>query len=189
MKRKVSIGNGIQITLDITKIKAMQEELSKKYVAQVGILGQKNNRIVMEMGESHERYKLRVKKILQSRKDVQQNQEQTNAEIGLKQEMGSRSERIPRRSFLEMPLTLKMPAYARTFGNELMKAIEDGNLKPVYVNLGIKGEQVVQMAFASRGFGIWPDNAPYTIAKKGSSTPLIDTGQLRRAITSDVVTK
>lgn len=35
--------------------------------------------------------------------------------------------------------------------------------------------------------GISPPNAPSTIAQKGSSTPLIDTGQLRSAIDSRVV--
>jgi hypothetical protein len=35
--------------------------------------------------------------------------------------------------------------------------------------------------------GIAPPNAPSTIARKGSSTPLINTGQLRSSITSRVV--
>ena len=82
-----------------------------------------------------------------------------------------------------MPLTLKMPSYAKTFGTQLLKAIEEGNLKPVFVNLGIKGEQVVQMAFATKGFGQWWQNP-----KTGRGS-LIDTAQLRRSITSDVVTK
>lgn len=33
-----------------------------------------------------------------------------------------------------------------------------------------------------------PPNAPRTIAQKGSSNPLIDTGRLRRAVTHEVVT-
>lgn len=37
--------------------------------------------------------------------------------------------------------------------------------------------------------GIPPPNAPSTIAKKGSSTPLIDTGQLRSSITGKLVTR
>jgi hypothetical protein len=35
--------------------------------------------------------------------------------------------------------------------------------------------------------GIAPENAPSTIDRKGSSTPLIDTGQLRSSISSRVV--
>jgi hypothetical protein len=34
--------------------------------------------------------------------------------------------------------------------------------------------------------GIAPPNSPYTIARKGSSKPLIDTGQLRNSITYQV---
>jgi hypothetical protein len=188
MKKIISRGRDIKITLDIEKLLKMKEELAKKYRARVGVLGQKTNRIPMLTGESHERYKLRVKKLLKDNPELKANESKTNAEIGLLQEMGSLSLHIPRRSFLEMPLSLKMPDYSRFFGNQLMKAIDEGNLKPVYTNLGIKGEQVVQLAFASRGFGHWPENAPYTIQKKGSSTPLIDTGQLRRSVTSDVVT-
>lgn len=166
MNRKITIGGNISVTLNVTKLDKMKEEMAKKYVTRVGVLGQKTNRT-----------------------DKSKSGQLTNAEIGLKQEMGVYSERIPRRSFLEMPLTMKMPKYAAQFGDWLIQAIEEGNLKPAYVNLGIKGEQIVQEAFASRGFGIWPDNAPLTIALKGSDSPLIDTGELRRAITSDVVQK
>lgn len=188
MKKIRSIGKNIKISFDIEKLIKIQEEMKKKYVTRVGILGQKNSRVPMLTGESHERYQLRVRKILRDKADIGQSQEKTNAEIGLEHEMGVMSKHIPRRSFLEMPLTLKMPNYARTFADQLMKAIDDRNIKPVYVDLGIKGEQVVQLAFASRGFGQWQANSAATIKRKGSSSPLIDTAQLRRSITSDVTT-
>jgi hypothetical protein len=189
MKKKYTIGRNISINLDMEKLSKLKEELTKKYITRVGVLGQKTNRIPMLTGESHERYQMRVKKIMKSKPEIAENGEKTNAEIGLVHEMGSSSDHIPRRSFLDMPLTLKMPEYAKQFSNQLMKAVDDGNIKPVYINLGIKGEQVVQLAFSSRGFGIWPANRPSTIALKGSSQPLIDTAQLRRSITSDVVNK
>ena len=189
MKKIRSIGRNVKISIDIEKLLNIKAELAKHYVTRVGVLGQKTNRIPQEAGESHERYKLRVRKLLKDRPSQAENERQTNADIGLVHEMGSMSRHIPRRSFLEMPLTLKMPEYAKTFGAQIMKAIDEGNIKPVFVNMGIKGEQVVQLAFASRGFGIWPGNAPYTIAKKGSSQPLIDTAQLRRSISSDVIMK
>lgn len=189
MKKIRSIGRNVKVTFDIEKLLNIRAELAKRYVTRVGVLGQKTNRIPQQEGESHERYKLRVKKLQKDSPTQADNEGQTNADIGLIHEMGSRSMHIPRRSFLDMPLTMKMPEYAAKFGQDLMKAIDEGNLKPAFVNLGIKGEQVVQLAFSSRGFGIWPSNAPYTIAKKGSSQPLIDTAQLRRSITSDVITK
>ncbi len=162
MKQTRSIGRSVKVTFDIGKLLEIRAEMKKRYAARVGVLGQKANR---------------------------NSGEKTNADIGLVHEMGSLSRKIPRRSFLEMPLTLKMPEYAKRFGADLMKAIDEGNLRPAFTRLGIKGEQVVQLAFASRGFGVWPANAPSTIARKGSSQPLIDTAQLRRSITSDVVTK
>lgn len=183
MKQVKNIGRNIKITLDIEKLLKMREELSKKYIARVGVLGQKNNRVPMEVGESHEQYKLRVKNLQKDKQGQAENEGLTNADIGMVHEFGSLSKNIRRRSFLEMPLVLKMPEYAKTFGNQLMKAIDEGNLRPVFINLGIKGKQVVQLAFASKGFGQWWQNP-----KTGRGS-LIDTAQLRRSITSDVTTK
>lgn len=182
MKQIRSIGRNVKVTFDITKLLEVRSELAKKYVARVGVLGQKNNRVPMETGESHEQYKLRVRK-LNKNQSSPESEQQSNADIGLVHELGSLSRNIRRRSFLEMPLTLKMPEYAAKFGQELTKAIDEGNLKPIFIKLGIKGEQVVQMAFASRGFGTWYQNP-----KTGRGS-LIDTAQLRRSITSDVVSK
>lgn len=189
MQKKISIGKDLSVTLNLDKLQKLKEELGKKYATRVGVLGQKTNRVPMLTGESHERYKLRVQKLLREKKISESNDSKTNAEIGLIHEMGSLSLHIPRRSFLEMPLQLKMPNYFNVFANQLMKSLEDGNIRPAYVNLGIKGEQIVQLAFASRGFGQWQPNAESTIERKKSSSPLIDTAQLRRSITSDVVTK
>jgi hypothetical protein len=49
--------------------------------------------------------------------------------------------------------------------------------------LGLKVQGGMQKRIAD---GIEPANAPSTIARKGSSTPLIDTGQLRSSITYKV---
>lgn len=49
--------------------------------------------------------------------------------------------------------------------------------------LGLLGEAAVGFAKKTIADGIPPRNAPATIAKKGSSTPLIDSGQLRGSIT------
>ncbi len=188
MKQTRSIGRHVKVTFDIGKLLEIRAEMKKRYVARVGVLGQKNNRFAQQKNESAEAYRLRAKKLVKIASALN-NDQKTNADIGLVHEMGSLSRHIPRRSFLEMPLTLKMPEYAKRFGADLMKVIDEGNLRPAFTRLGIKGEQVVQLAFASRGFGVWPANAPSTVARKGSSQPLIDTAQLRRSITSDVVTK
>lgn len=50
--------------------------------------------------------------------------------------------------------------------------------------LGVWIQGEIQQRIAD---GIPPPNAPSTIAKKGSSKPLIDTGQLRQSITHKIV--
>ena len=107
MKQIKSIGKDIKVTLDIEKLLKIREQLSLKLASRVGILGSKTNRIPMITGESHERYKLRVKKLMKDKPSQAENEGQTNADIGLAHEMGVISKHIPRRSFLEMPLQLK----------------------------------------------------------------------------------
>jgi hypothetical protein len=49
--------------------------------------------------------------------------------------------------------------------------------------LGIWGQREIIKKFRDND---WAPNAPFTVALKGSSTPLIDTGQLRQSITWSV---
>lgn len=110
----------------------------------------------------------------------------TNADIGFIHEFGG--PKIPRRSFLRMPLFQK--------GDEILESVKEagalkklaaGKTTEVLSDLGIGCEVAVLEAFDSAGFGDWESNAASTIKKKGSSRPLIDTGQLRRSIASAVV--
>lgn len=50
--------------------------------------------------------------------------------------------------------------------------------------LGVDAQGDVQMAIGATG----PANAPLTVMLKGSSTPLIDTGAMRQAVTYEVKT-
>jgi hypothetical protein len=54
------------------------------------------------------------------------------------------------------------------------------------IDLGIACEGAIQEAFDTGGFDDWPADAPSTIRRKGSSSPLIDTKQLRFSIASVV---
>jgi len=113
----------------------------------------------------------------------------TNAEIGLVQQFGSISKNIPPRDFLIAPI--------KDHGQQIIKTLEKSNLFAQAMNakeltravkiLGVAAEAWVKMGFTNGGFGKWAANAPYTIRMKGSSSPLVDTGQLARAISSDVV--
>lgn len=112
----------------------------------------------------------------------------SNAEIGFINEFGSYSKKIPPRSFLQMPLRLYLADYLlkkKAFSQQAIdEAVKNGTLLDLAKKVGIVAEEVIQQAFATRGFGQWKPNAHSTVKSKGSDSPLIDTGELRRSITS-----
>lgn len=71
-----------------------------------------------------------------------------------------------------------------------MKIIEDGVNKeePMNVTMGKIGVEAVGFTQKYMTELKSPPNSPYTIAKKGSDNPLIDTGLLRQSITFKVET-
>jgi len=114
----------------------------------------------------------------------------TNSEIGAIQEFGSETANIPPRSFLRMPVETHAKEIMKSMDTPAVrKAVEAGDAVIVFKILGIAAEGFVKQAFSTGGFGKWAANKPSTIDRKGSSKPLIDTGELRRSITSDVAKK
>ena len=161
MKKVISLSNGT-VRLDTTRLDSLQKFLKKKYATKVGVLGGSPAR---EEG------------VL------------TNADLGVIHEYGSTTAKIPARSWLRMPLTFHMPKVYKTVGQQLLNAVTPSNVVATFAGLGVRAEAIIQRAFASQGFGNWQANAKSTIAQKGSSSPLIDTGEFRKSITSAVVTK
>lgn len=157
------MGNQTRINFSLDKFDGFTTEM-KAFVTRVGILGGKA-----------------------ARKD---DSPMNNAEIGVIHEFGSINANIPARSFLRMPIEEKRRELMKAFGTATARAaLENGQYKKLFQLLGIKGEEIVHQAFASAGFGHWPDIKQATKDAKGSSAILIDTAQLERAITSDVVGK
>ena len=166
-----------EVKFDTTKLDAIEKELGKSFYTKLGILGDKNNRDSTE----------------------------TNSFIGSVQEYGSKTMGIPSRSFLRVPIYDNLPKKLNKIGKVLMDSLTKENIKDAYDKLGKIGEAIVQQAFATRGFGKWKANSDFTVkggwmrnkksgkpffAKgKKSDVPLIDTGELRRSITSKVVSK
>ena len=111
----------------------------------------------------------------------------TNAEIGAKHEAGVIEEGIPRRSFLEVPARTELPKVVEGESATLIKAFIEDGAKAMLERVGFLGEAVVQDAFNTGGFGEWPPNTDYTLARKQGDKPLIDTKQLRESISSRVV--
>lgn len=151
-----------KFTFNIAPLKELRAELAKNYKAKVGVIGAKATRANSKDGFN-------------------------NAEIGIVHEMGSQSNQVPARSFLRMPLETKSREITQ-FAQNNKGMIAEGKVVKFFELLGIKAEAIIQEAFASRGFGNWSPNTPATIAKKGSSAPLIDTGELRKSISSEVMT-
>ncbi len=61
--------------------------------------------------------------------------------------------------------------------------IDDGKRRAILTKLGLRMVAEIQARMSA---GIAPDLQPATVQRKGSSTPLIDTGQLRSGITFQV---
>lgn len=88
--------------------------------------------------------------------------------------------RIPERSFLRVPFDQNSEAAVRLVGKRLNAG--DSEAKA----LGLAGEFLRGRMVRAIDAGIAPENAPSTIAKKRSSKPLIDIGQLKQSLTSKV---
>lgn len=108
----------------------------------------------------------------------------TNAAIGAKHEYGID---VPVRSWLRAPVIENMQKYLEKSGlfdkATMEKEIASGSLREVVAKIGITGEAIVADGFDSGGFGKWkPSNMKY---KKNAQT-LVETQQLRNAVTSEV---
>lgn len=110
----------------------------------------------------------------------------TNAEIGFVNEFGSPTKKIPARSWLRMPIMQKINNIMSDSRSALEEAVASGNAHHFFDSLGVAAEAWIQKAFDSSGFGSWAKNADSTIRRKKSASPLIDTGQLRRAVAHEV---
>lgn len=113
-----------------------------------------------------------------------------NATIGLKHEFGSFSEGIPKRSFIRMPIQHRQDKIIESVLENKEKyeeALADNEEEVLFQDLGFLAEEAIQESFETQGFGQWRPNSPATIELKGSDSPLIDTAQLRKSITSKVV--
>lgn len=182
--------NRIFVRMNTDKLESIEKELKKQFVAQVGILGVKASG------------RLNVKKEAVSGKSgnrkvsvVQGESNLSNADIGLIHEKGSIKRSIPRRSFLEVPLTTKMPKLMEKIGASLLKGINTNSIENAYKKLAVIAEGVVLQAFPTSGYGTW------SALKKGSTeiagygrqggeeAHLIKTGQLSQSISSRVISK
>lgn len=164
----------VKIKKDFSNIQKFKKELERKFYVRVGVLGDSTGRNKVITTKSG------------NRKPGKEVSNQTNAEIGFQHEFGVKSKKIPKRSFLREPLRFRLQDEVRRSESSFQKNINLLDIKSIYKTLGTIAERIIQKAFRTRGFGRWKENSPSTIARKGSDSPLIDSGQLRKSITSEV---
>lgn len=148
------------VKFDISKLDQIRQRLKNAGSVQVGILGSEAR-----------------------------NDGITNVELGSIQEFGSVARNIPPRSFLRVPLKKKKSKLIKAISSskQIGQALAEGRDTKALELIGVTAESIVLGAFRTNGYGTWQPIKESTIKSKGSNKPLIDTGQLRRSITSKVV--
>lgn len=86
---------------------------------------------------------------------------------------------IPARPFLTTALAENRGEITKKTREVFVGAIKGGDLNSLSEGLG---EDLAEMVKNSIQNGGWAPNAPSTIAKKGSSQPLIDTGEMMESV-------
>ena len=107
----------------------------------------------------------------------------TVIEVGAINEFGN--EKIPERSFVRVPVQQNKIKYMDLARKQAQKIY--AGKTTVNDALGILGLFMSDKMKASFTDNDWQENAQSTINMKGSSTPLIDSGQLRQSITWQIV--
>lgn len=181
MIKTVKVGPNASVTSDMTGLNNLLAGIDEHFIVRVGILGNKAN--------SKHRHETGELKKSGGHKIGEKESEETNADIGLKMEKGSKAERIPARSWLKTPLEDHLPEFFTKLGNEVIyRMVRTQSLK-AYQDLGVICEQIIQKGFKSGGYGKWKALSRKTVELKGSSQILIDTGQLRKSVTSQIVSR
>lgn len=109
------------------------------------------------------------------------------AQIASVHEFGTRDKKIPERSFIRTTMDEKNRTFSLLTDNQLSK-IGRGETT-VNKALNVLGQLIASAIKRKITLLQDPPNAPSTIAKKGSSNPLLDTGRMRASIRPKVIIK
>jgi len=110
----------------------------------------------------------------------------TNVEIGAVHEYGTKDGRIPERSFIRSTYAENEATIVKEAAKIASTRVFEG--KSPIADITMMGEDFRKKILEKIQSGIAPPLAESTIEhKKGEGTPLIDTGQLWNAISSEVV--
>lgn len=108
----------------------------------------------------------------------------TNVTLAAVHEFGSRDGRVPQRSFLRATVDRERPLIQKMLDRAARGVADGGSTEK---ELGVVGERVKAEVVRTidQTIGLKPLKAS-TVARKGSTRPLIDTGQLKASITWEV---
>lgn len=105
--------------------------------------------------------------------------------IGMVHEYGSYARNIPKRPFIQPTIEANQRKYAEYLKSKTMKILlRRTTLKKELSIVGEAGKADIQKYMVEGSFTALSEK---TIKAKGSSEPLIDTGQMRNAITYEIV--
>ena len=111
-------------------------------------------------------------------KDGSQNHSEgiTVFQIGMIHEFGVPEKNIPRRSFIRVPIENNIKEITKLIENNHRLVSENAmSAKVALDRIGIKAQNTIKESFRNND---WKANSKATVKRKGSSRPLIDTGQL-----------
>lgn len=108
--------------------------------------------------------------------------EVTNAELVYMHTHGSPLWNLPPRPIIEPAIEANKEEIGGLLREALTNALDGRPFEVALKKAGMKGQNVVRAWFVDPRNG-WAPNSPVTIARKGSERPLIDTGEMRKAIT------
>ena len=111
----------------------------------------------------------------------------SNAQVGSWHEFGT--SKLPVRSFLRLPVSALLEKRLEASGafdkNVLAQVVASGTVVPWMQKVAAAAEEIVLGAFDSGGYGTW---VPSDMSHKDNAQTLIETGQLRNSISSEVAT-
>lgn len=109
---------------------------------------------------------------------------QSNAFLVNLHEFGSGDGKIPQRSFIRSTIDREKASINKMLDAAVRSGAANGDVRR---RLGVAGEKIRGdiIRTIDRSIDIAP-NAPSTVAKKGSSTPLVDTGIMKNSLTVKV---
>lgn len=122
-------------------------------------------------------------------KTNRQQGEITNASLLYLHTWGSFIHNIPARPVLDA-IEIKINEFDKDTQHVMKKFLQNTlNALTTARQIGAIALQYILMSFETKGFGRWAELKSQTIKAKNSSAILIDTGELRRSLTFDVVEK